>query len=181
MIRATDAAAKALEEAGAIIEEVDDIFEQDPASLWTAEFYAGVGARLRPVLEANRDILDPAAAEILDQALGQEMKAYYESVFARYALRENMRLFFERYDALISPVVPVSSVEAGVNLPPGFEDCNLLSWVSYTYPFNLTGNPAGSIRAGSGDDGMPVGLQIVAQPWREDRVVQIAAAVERSR
>ncbi|MFC0283572.1 amidase [Camelimonas abortus] len=180
VIAATDAAAKALEAQGAIVEDVDPLFDEDPAPLWTAEFYAGVGTRLRPVLEANRSLLDPAAAEILDEALAQEMKAYYDTVFARYALREKMRLFFERYDALVSPVVPVSSVEAGVNLPPGFEHCNLLSWVSYTYPFNLTGNPAGAVRAGTGDDGMPVGLQIVAPPWREDRVAQVAAAVERA-
>lgn len=180
VVAATDAAARALEAQGAIIDDIEEVFDADPAPLWTAEFYAGVGTRLRPVLEANRHLLDPAAAEILDEALGQEMEAYYDSVFARYALREKMRLFFTRYDALISPVVPVSSVDAGVNLPPGFEDCNLLSWVSYTYPFNLTGAPAGAIRAGTGVDGMPVGLQIVGQPWREDRVVQIAAAVERA-
>lgn len=179
VVAATDAAARALEDQGAIIEDVDAVFDVDPAPLWTAEFYAGVGTRLRHVLENSRDILDPAAADILHQALGQDMKSYYESVFERYALREKMRLFFEKYDVLISPTLPVSSVDAGVNLPPGFEGCNLLSWVSYTYPFNLTGNPAASVCAGYGHDGMPIGLQIVGQPWREDRVVQVAAAVAR--
>ncbi len=89
------AAAMALADEGAVVEEVETVFETDPADLWTAEFYAGIGTRLRGVLETRRDLLDPpAVADVLDAALAQEMRAYYETVFARYALRDRMVRFF---------------------------------------------------------------------------------------
>lgn len=180
VIAATDRAARTFEALGCHVEQVDAVFDTDPADLWTAEFYAGVGTRLRDVLENRRELLDPAVADILMPALGQEMKSYYASVFARYALREKMRLFFERYDLLISPVLPVSALEAGRNLPEGLEDRNLVSWVFYTYPFNLIGQPAGAVCAGLSPEGMPIGLQIVGRSCCEDDVVRAAAAFERT-
>ncbi|MEP9355970.1 amidase family protein [Xanthobacter sp. KR7-65] len=178
---ATDAAAAVFEQLGCRVDLVEQVFDTDPADLWTAEFYAGVGTRLRDVLENRRDLLDPAVADILAPALSQEMKGYYASVFERYALREKMRGFFETYDLLISPVLPVSALEAGRNLPEGLEDRNLVSWVFYTYPFNLTGQPAGAVCAGLSSEGMPIGLQIVGRSHREDDVVRAACAFERTR
>lgn len=181
VVAATDRAAATLADLGCHVELVERVFATDPADLWTAEFYAGVGTRLRDVLENRRELLDPAVADILAPALSQDMRAYYASVFARYALREEMRLFFERYDILISPVLPVSALEAGRDLPEGLEDRNLVSWVFYTYPFNLTGQPAGAVCAGLSPQGMPIGLQIVGRSHCEDDVVRIACAFERTR
>ena len=172
-------AAARLAELGAQVETVDAVFA-DPAPLWMAEFYAGVGTRLRGVMATGRHLLDPAVATMLDQALGQEMRAYYETVFERYALRETMRLFFERHDLLVTPTLPVSSVPAGRDIPAGHEDRNPVSWVYYTYPFNLTGYPAISLCAGIAADGTPVGLQIVGRPLQEANVIRAAAAYEAS-
>jgi aspartyl-tRNA(Asn)/glutamyl-tRNA(Gln) amidotransferase subunit A len=66
------------------------------------------------------------------------------------------------------------------NIPDELRDRNLVSWVYYTYPFNLTGQPAASVCAGIAPDGMPVGLQIVGRSHCEDDVVRIAAAFERT-
>lgn len=177
----TRRAARTLFDLGCHVEEIDAVFDTDPADLWTAEFYAGVGIRLRSFVENQRDLLDPAVADVLEPALSQEMRAYYTSVFARYALREKMRLFFEQYDVLVSPVLPVTSLDVGLDIPPALADRNLVSWVFYTYPFNLTGQPAGAVCAGIASDGMPVGLQIVAPACREDLVARIGAAYERTR
>ena len=167
------------EEVGAIVEQVDDVFETDPADLWTAEFYAGVGIKLRDFLENKRDMLDPAVADILEPALDQDMQDYYTKVFARYALRDRMAALFTKYDVLLSPVLPVSSLEVGKNIPGTHADRNLVSWVSYTYPFNLTGQPAGAVCAGLSADGMPVGLQAVGRYLDEVSVVRAMAFVER--
>jgi hypothetical protein len=145
------------QELGCHVEEVDSVFDTDPAPLWTAEFYASVGIRLRNFIENQRDLLDPAVADVLEPALAQEMRAYYTRVFERYALREKMRLFFERFDVLLSPVLPVTSLDARVNIPPHLGYRNLVSWVYYTYPFNLTGQPGASVCAGTSSDGMPAG------------------------
>lgn len=180
VVRVVEQAVARLEALGCEVDLVETVFERDPADLWIAEFYAGVGTRLRTIVETQRDLLDPAVADVLDAALGQEMRDYYAKVFERYALREAMRLFFERYDVLVSPVLPLASLPVGVDIPEALGDRNLVSWVFYTYPFNLTGQPAAAICAGLADDGMPVGLQIVGRTFGEADVVRLAAAYERT-
>ena len=154
------------------------MFAADPEDLWTAEFYAGVGYALRAILESRRDLLDPAVAEILDAALSLDMRAYYDSVFRRYALSDEMFAFFGRYNALLSPTLPISTLEAGRNIPAGLEHRNLVSWVYYTYPFNLTGQPAASLPVGLSSKGAPVGLQIVTPRNDEEGALKIAAWLE---
>ena len=174
-------AVRAFENLGCKVDLVEKVFDKDPADLWTAEFYAGVGTRLRSFVEKQRDLLDPAVAEVLDAALAQDMRSYYEKVFERYALRDKVRTFFETYDLLLSPVLPVASLDAGKNIPDQLPDRNLVSWVFYTYPFNLTGQPAATVCAGIAADGMPVGLQIVGRALGEYDVVRAAAAFERTK
>jgi aspartyl-tRNA(Asn)/glutamyl-tRNA(Gln) amidotransferase subunit A len=174
-------AAHTFEELGCVVEKVDKVFERDPADLWTAEFYAGVGTRLRSFVQTQRDLLDPAVAEVLDAALSQDMRDYYEKVFERYAFRDKVRAFFETYDLLLSPVLPITSLDAGKNIPDHLQDRNLVSWVYYTYPFNLTGQPAATVCAGIAADGMPVGIQIVGRALGEYDVVRAAAAFEHTK
>ena len=180
VLRVVDAAAKRFEALGCTVDLVERVFERDPVDIWAAEFYAGAGTRLRPFLENKRELIDPAVADILDQALRQNLRDYYSKVFERYALRDALRPFFERYDILLSPVLPVTSLDVGKNVPDHLVDRNLVSWVYYTYPFNLTGQPAATVCAGIAADGMPVGLQIVGRALGEYDVVRTAAAYERS-
>lgn len=174
-------AAKAFKEMGHTVDEVDRVIDADPVDLWTAEFYAGVGTRLRSAVEDNPDLIDPAVLDVLKQAIGQDMKSYYEAVFARYAFRETMREFFERYDLLLTPTLPTAAFEADRDVPPGYEDRSIVSWVYYTYSFNLTGQPALSVPAGLTGDGLPVGLQMVAPSHNDEALLQAAAAFETAR
>ena len=89
--------------------------------------------------------------------------------------------FFVDYDVLLSPTLPISSLEAERNIPDELEDRSLVSWAFYTYPFNLTGQPAASVCAGIASDGMPVGIQIAGPSLGEFDVVRAAAAIERTR
>jgi aspartyl-tRNA(Asn)/glutamyl-tRNA(Gln) amidotransferase subunit A len=172
-----DAAARTFETLGCIVEPVEAVFDADPVEIWNAEFYASIGTRLAPMLEKQRGLIDPAVAETLDGALRQDLRTYYSKVFERYALRERMRLLFERYDLLLSPTLPVAALDVGVNVPAHLADRNLVSWVYYTYPFNLTGQPAATVCAGL-SGGMPVGLQLVGRALGEYDVVRAAAAFE---
>jgi len=178
--RVVGAAAAEFETLGCDVDLVEHVFD-DPGDLWTSEFYAGIGTRLRDVVERQPDLLDPAVATILTAALAQDMRGYYEKVFARYAFRDRVRTLFERYDVLLSPVLPVASLAVGENWPPHHAGGNPVTWVSYTYPFNLTGQPAATVCAGFGDDDMPIGLQIVGRAFGEYDVVRAAAAFERTR
>lgn len=180
VLEVVEKAVRTLETLGCDVEQIDRPFSKDPIDLWTAEFYAGVGIRLRDFVENRRDMLDPAVADVLEGALSQDMRSYYTKVFDRYAFRDEVRMLFETYDVIVSPVVPVTSLDVGVNIPPHLSDRNLVSWVYYTYPFNLTGQPAGSVCAGVAADGMPVGLQIVGRALGEYDVVRLGSAYERS-
>ncbi|MSP51102.1 MAG: amidase [Alphaproteobacteria bacterium] len=183
VVAIAERAAQAFAEFGCTVEHVEKVFDQDPVDLFSSEFYAGIGTRLKPVLEKSRHLLDPAVVEILSQALNQTLEQYYVNVFRRYELREKTRLFFENYDILLSPTLPVAAFDVGKNLPPFLDglDRNVVSWVYYTYPFNLTGQPAASIPAGFTAQKLPVGLQMVARINSEVDIFRAAAAFEEAR
>jgi len=178
VLKQTDRVFDSLKALGAKIEYVEEIFTEDPREIWMNAFYAGVSTRLRSTLESHEDILDPAVAIELSRAANLSMYDYFGSVFRRYNLRDNLRLFYEKYDILITPTLPVSAIPAGCNIPPGFEGRGLLDWVYYTYPFNLTGNPALSLCAGFANDNMPVGIQVVGRSLHEQHVINVACTIE---
>ncbi|MED4606798.1 amidase [Paenibacillus validus] len=173
----TETAVRRFEDLGCSIELVENVID-DPIDLWMADFYAGIGVTLKDDLQHRRDLLDPALAEVLQGRLHESVDAYYTKVFSRYRLREKVRQLFQRYDLLLTPTLPVSSVDVGMNVPRELPDRNMVSWSYYTYPFNLTGNPAASIPCGFDANGMPVGLQIVAGFNREADILRAAASFE---
>lgn len=175
----TEQAVKQIEGMGLEVELVEHVMD-DPIDLWNAEFYAGVGTRLRGVIESQPELIDPAVLEVLKIAIHQEMKDYYEKVFARYAFREKMRQFFETYDLLLTPTLPVAAFGAGQNVPLGYDDKNIVSWAMFTYPFNLTGNPGASIPVGLTSKGLPVGLQAIASANDDVSILSLAGAYERA-
>ncbi len=170
-------AAERLSDLGCVVEEVDKVFD-DPLDLFMAEFFAGAGTRLRPVLENQRELLDPAVARTLDGALAQTMGEYYGSVFRRYDLRTKLCEFFSTFDLLVTPTLPTEAFDAEADFPPEGSEENIIGWIYYTYPFNLTGLPAASIPAGFTRAGLPVGLQIVGRHLGEALIFRLAAAFE---
>jgi aspartyl-tRNA(Asn)/glutamyl-tRNA(Gln) amidotransferase subunit A len=177
----TERAAKTFESFGCTVELVETVFEEDPADIWTSDFYGGIRARFGQQYRESRDTLDPALVVTFDALPDEPLSAYYAKVFRRYDLRERMRLFFERYDLLLTPQTPLPAIDVGVNIPPEFPERNLCSWLFYPYPFNLTGQPAASVPAGLTAHGLPVGLQIVARTNHEVDVFRAAAAFEEAR
>jgi Asp-tRNA(Asn)/Glu-tRNA(Gln) amidotransferase A subunit family amidase len=175
-----DRAVRVFGELGCRVDLVEKVFD-DPIDLWMAEFYAGVGTRLKKTLREQREIVDPAVAAVLDKALDQTIDEYYGRVFARYEFRERVRQFFEQFDLLMTPTLPVAAFDLGRDVPPELEGANIVSWVSYTYPINLCGLPAASVPCGFTQDGLPVGLHIVAGALRETDILRAAAAFEAAR
>jgi aspartyl-tRNA(Asn)/glutamyl-tRNA(Gln) amidotransferase subunit A len=180
VLEATTRAVSVFEDLGCHVELVERVFD-DPIDLWMAEFYAGVGTRLKKPLAERRDIIDPTVVELLRTALDQTIDGYYARVFQRYEFREQVRGFFESYDLLVTPTTPTPAFDIGRELPEEFEGANIVSWVAYTYPFNLCGNPAGSIPCGFTQAGLPIGLHVVARGMREIDIFRAAAAFEAAR
>lgn len=91
-------------------------------------------------------------------------------------LRRKFERFFDRYDIVILPTTPVPAPP--ILGPDAVEQARLLT--RYTAPFNLTGLPAISIPAGFTASGLPIGLQLVARPWNEARLLRCAYAYEQA-
>jgi amidase len=88
--------------------------------------------------------------------------------------RNVMFRFLNDFDAILSPVAAFPAVAHGTSIEdsifPGF---------SYTMTYNLTGWPAAVVRCGTTSQGLPIGVQIAAGPWREDVALAIALELER--
>jgi len=88
------------------------------------------------------------------------------------AARSRALAFFENYDAILCPPSHALARPHGASRDDGFDD-----W-SYMTIHNLLGWPGVSVRAGTSAGGLPVGVQVVAAPWREDRALALAARIE---
>ena len=181
VLRIVTGAVQVFQDLGCTVEPVERVFETDPIDLWMAEFYAGVGTRLGRAFRESPELLDPVLRELLSRSMAESLTSYYEKVFERFELRERVRLLFETYDLLLTPSLPVAAFDIGRNIPPNAEGRTVVSWPSYTYPFNLTGQPAASIPAGWTSEGLPVGLQIVSRINHEVDIFRAAAAFEVAR
>ena len=85
--------------------------------------------------------------------------------------RSQMLGFMADYDVIVCPV------NANVALKHGTFD-ELMAGFSYTATYNITGWPGAVVRAGTSDEGLPIGVQIVGRPWREDVVLAVAQLIE---
>jgi aspartyl-tRNA(Asn)/glutamyl-tRNA(Gln) amidotransferase subunit A len=180
--RLTADAARRFAALGAIVEEVDPEIGGDPTDLcetiWAA--CASVAFRDRTAEEKGR--LDPGLQPVV--MMGERVTAadYIAAANARGRLSMGMHVFHQRYDLLLTPTMPIPAFEAGQDLPSGWAHgsgpMRWLSWSPYTYPFNLTRQPAASVPCGFTASGLPVGLQIVGPLDRDDLVLRAAHAFE---
>jgi aspartyl-tRNA(Asn)/glutamyl-tRNA(Gln) amidotransferase subunit A len=102
---------------------------------------------------------------------------------SRYALNEALAAVFADFDILATPMLPTEAFAADGPFPSEAGGRALrtpLEAIAFTFPFNFSGHPAASLRAGFGDEGLPVGLQLVAERHRDDLVLRLARAFERA-
>jgi amidase len=93
------------------------------------------------------------------------------SIFEWERLQRAFLSFMRDYDAIVCPTSPSAALPRG-------EDENNDGVFVYTLPFSLSGQPAVAIQGGTSDDGMPIGVQIVARTWRDDVALALASVVE---
>ncbi len=158
-----------VEDAGAVVEPLRPRFE--------AYWKAGFAARLRTIPEERRDELDPGFRDLAEQGLDVGIANYYASHGARAELVREFKSWFGGYDLLVTPTMPtVAPAVDTVYHSPGFDRWDHA--VPFTVPFNLTGQPAGSMPVGVHSTGLPIGLQLVGDHWEEATVLAAMAAVE---
>ncbi|MFF9811968.1 amidase [Streptomyces sp. NPDC014006] len=161
---------------GAYVEETDPD-EADPVDAFHALWFAGAARVVQQLRPRQRELLDAGLREIC--AAGARLSAleYLAAVDVRMDLGRRMGRFHESYDLLLTPTLPLTAFEAGAEVPGGSGLKRWTGWTPFTYPFNLTQQPAASVPVGVDADGLPVGLQIVAARHRDDLVLRAAHAL----
>lgn len=162
---------------GAYVEEADPDFA-DPVDAFHTLWFSGAARVTEHFGPHQRELLDPGLREIC--GLGARLSAldYLAAVDVRMDLGRRMGRFHESYDLLVTPTLPLTAFEAGAETPKGSGHRRWTGWTPFTYPFNLTQQPAASVPVGVDGDGLPVGLQIVAARHRDDLVLRAAHALD---
>ena len=78
------------------------------------------------------------------------------------------------HDVLVTPTLPLPAFPVGRDVPDGWPSPDWTSWTPYTYPFNLTQQPALSVPCGFTSAGLPIGLQLQGAPFQEERLLRAA-------
>jgi amidase len=169
-------AARALEDAGAIVEEARPPVLEQAYEILLGLFAADAGASLRMLLMLCGTDERHALMERLLQIMGSQTlsTADVTGVLLQWDMyRSAMLSFMEGYDLILCPPC------ARVAMPHGTTyDEESLPAFSYTMTYNLTGWPGAVVRGGTSPEGLPIGVQAVARPWREDVALATAAHLE---
>lgn len=169
--------AQALEAAGAVVEPFD-LPGEDLHELFQTLWFSGAAARREMVPAENRTAHDPGFQAIADAGLRLRAADFIKASSARAAFGMAMDAALTRYDVLVSPGAAIPPFAAGLEVPEGSGMARWTEWAGFSYPINLTQQPAAVIPAGKTADGRPIGLQIVGARGADGRVLEIAQAFE---
>jgi aspartyl-tRNA(Asn)/glutamyl-tRNA(Gln) amidotransferase subunit A len=172
-----EAAAQKLSQAGAIVERKNPGFP-DPGEIFAAHWYTGAALVRASVPRERWPLLDPDFGRFA--AAGETIghMDYVRRVNERAQLGLHMALFHRDFDVLLTPTMPLAAFDAGMLAPPGSDQNDWARWTPFSFPFNLTQQPAASIPCGFTSAGLPVGLQIVAAKYQDALVLRVARAFE---
>ncbi len=172
-------AAERFFEAGAIVEQVQ-LDWRDPYDAWSVFFFGTAAASLEKKLPTQCELLDPGLRRVAEAGLKLRGVDFANALAARNDFWEKVRRVYERFDLLLCPTLPVPPFAVGQDDadPIDGEKLGPLQWTRFTYPFNLTGQPAASVPAGWTKSGLPVGLQIIGNRFADLLVLQAARAWE---
>ncbi len=174
---AVAAAATDLAAAGAIVEAVDPGFD-DPLEITTGLWFTGAWTLWNTLTPEQQAVTDPdfaAEAELGSQLSNLDVQRL---LLRRGDLGSRVRQFMTRFDLILTPSVAVPAFDArpagSVPLTPE----NMLGWTPFSYPFNLTQQPAITVPCGLTTDGLPIGLQLVGPMFGDALVLRAAQAYE---
>jgi aspartyl-tRNA(Asn)/glutamyl-tRNA(Gln) amidotransferase subunit A len=171
------AAAKRFEAMGAHVEQIDPP-GGDASEIFRSLWWAGAGFLLGDLPKEKKAQLDPGLRQMAEEGRAIPLKTYLSANGARGAYGSAMRQFMTRYDFLLTPSVATAAFDTGQISPLDDDGKAWMQWTPFSFPFNLTQQPAASIPCGFTSDGLPVGLQIVGRMFDDAGVLAAAAAYE---
>ncbi len=182
VVRVVEAAVRVFDRLSSGVDEVTNLAVANPEPCFSRVVGVNLAAFLEDKLDEWRDRIDPGLVRFAEahsditatEYLGarQQMSRYWDGI----------RPLFEEYDLLLTPTVAVPPFEVGkygVREVDG-KKTSPLNWMAFTYPFNITGQPAASVPCGWTDEGLPVGLQIVGRRFDDLTVLRAAFSFEQA-
>ena len=173
------AAAKIFSDLGARVTEVDPPLG-DCTPIFDTHWHVGVASAFDGLPDDKLKLLDPGLDRFVLAGREITLMAYVAAQNARTVLGQAMRGFHEEFDLLILPTTAASAFPVERRAPPGVGDDDWAAWSPFSYPFNLTMQPALSVPAGFNAEGLPVGLQIVGGMHQDALVLRAARAFEQA-
>ena len=174
---AVAAAVRALEGLGARVEAVDPGIA-DPLEITTGLWFAGAAALWSALSAEQQKLADPdfrAEAE-----LGARYSALdiHRLIARRGELGSHLRQYMQRFDLIATPTLAVPAFDARPAGHTPMDAQAMLAWTPFSYPFNLSQQPACTIPCGLTRDGLPIGLQLVGPMFGDAAVLRAARAYE---
>ncbi|MCB0128442.1 MAG: hypothetical protein KDE58_39520, partial [Caldilineaceae bacterium] len=172
----TCAAAQRFEAFGCHVEAVDPGWS-DPRDIGGLAWYVSFAARLGAQYREKPEWFEDSLAAMIEAGFAASGIDYVNTSLARTAFQQHAQQFFTGYDLLLTPQMPIGAWP--VDEPPatieGKPTPSMFDRLAFTFPFNMTGQPAASVPCGFTSEGLPVALQIVGR-WHADTLVLQAAA-----
>ena len=182
---AADAAA-VFDQAGLSVEPLDEHVPGGPPMLTAAWGSLGnflIAGQIHEALRNQRQDMTHSFAEALERSWEMTPETFGAAARERGRLNLWSADVFDRFDLLLTPTVPYDPPPARGPFPTHTEGREQVpaGVAAFTIPFNMSGHPAATVRAGLSDAGLPVGLQIVGPRHRDDLVIRAARLFERAR
>jgi amidase len=167
-------AVKVVEEAGAIVTESVPPNIEQTLDLLHALFNPDGGARVRTALaQLGTPEMSPLVQKFIARRPNPLTLGELMTVSSQWDMfRSNILAWLENFDVIICPVCAEPAMPHGTTT-------DKLEAFAYMQTFNLTGYPAAVVRGGTSPEGLPIGVQIVARPWREDVALAVTAYLEK--
>jgi aspartyl-tRNA(Asn)/glutamyl-tRNA(Gln) amidotransferase subunit A len=167
---------------GCSVEEVNPGWG-DPIAMEHCLFASSYAGMIGQLLERWGERMDPGLVALTRHGLTYSAADVFRAQGERLAYYDKVHALFQHYDLLLTPALSVAAFDAQQLIPPHWPQhpWDWLRWAGFSYPFNLTGQPAATCPCGFTQAGLPVGIQIVAPRFHDLRVLQAARAFEQAR
>ncbi len=179
---AVRAAAQALNDAGFEVESFQPPGLEEARELWRKYFVAAGGMLLRPLFMGRELEMSPIMKQFLQSAAAEPVlnaATMLDAWVQRDLLRARFMAGMQRHPIFLCPAAAIPAFRHGErNWQVDGRRVEYLDAWSYAEFFNLLGNPAAVIPIARSSQGLPIGVQIVGRPWREEEVLSVAAALE---
>jgi aspartyl-tRNA(Asn)/glutamyl-tRNA(Gln) amidotransferase subunit A len=165
---------------GAGVEEID-LALIDPIETMQPLWSVALAIAVQPMSEAQRKLVEPPLLALAEPGFGISALEYRALEKQRETLGRRMNLLHQQYDLVVTPQLATTAFAVNHEVPPGNGMKRWWEWSPFTYPFNLTQQPAAAVPCGFASNGLPVAMQFVGAKFQDAKVLRAARAYERAR